>query len=191
STYRAHAKKLSLSVAGNHMDNADDSRSVVRESNAWLSYLLGLAGVAAGFVGHLLLADYLDGQTKFLFYIPAVLVSSIAGGAVPGLAVTILAATLGILSQESATTSYINAAAFASISAGIAIAGEFQLRNRRRVISARAELIAREAHLQSILNTVPDAMIVIDAGGIVSSFSAAAEKLFGYSANEVIGKNVK
>ena len=50
---------------------------------------------------------------------------------------------------------------------------------------------AREAHLQSILETVPDAMIVIDERGIMQSFSAAAERLFGYAAEEVIGKNVK
>jgi len=52
-------------------------------------------------------------------------------------------------------------------------------------------LIAREAHLKSILDTVPDAMIVIDAGGIMQSFSSAAERLFGYRPDEVVGRNVK
>jgi PAS domain S-box-containing protein len=56
---------------------------------------------------------------------------------------------------------------------------------------AQAELITREAHLRSILDTVPEAMIVIDEGGIVSSFSAAAAQLFGYGPEEVIGRNVK
>jgi PAS domain S-box len=49
---------------------------------------------------------------------------------------------------------------------------------------------AGEAHLSSILATVPDAMVIIDERGIVLSFSAAAEKLFGYSQSEVIGQNV-
>src|SRR5690242_15254836 len=48
-----------------------------------------------------------------------------------------------------------------------------------------------EAHLRSILATVPDAMVVIDEVGSIVSFSAAAEKMFGYSEVEVIGKNVK
>ncbi|MGO7136140.1 PAS domain S-box protein [Rhizobium leguminosarum] len=52
------------------------------------------------------------------------------------------------------------------------------------------ELRERQAHLQSILDTVPDAMVVIDDRGIIASFSAAAEKLFGYSAHETIGQNV-
>jgi PAS domain S-box-containing protein len=56
---------------------------------------------------------------------------------------------------------------------------------------AQAELMTREAHLRSILDTVPEAMIVIDETGIVSSFSAAAAQLFGYDPEEVIGRNVK
>jgi two-component system sensor kinase FixL len=48
-----------------------------------------------------------------------------------------------------------------------------------------------EAHLRSILATVPDAMVVIDEVGSILSFSAAAEKMFGYSEGEVLGKNVK
>lgn len=53
-----------------------------------------------------------------------------------------------------------------------------------------AELRSRRQHLQSILDTVPDAMIVIDDQGRIQSFSAAAERLFGYLAAEVIGRNV-
>jgi len=47
-----------------------------------------------------------------------------------------------------------------------------------------------EAHLRSILATVPDAMVVIDQNANILSFSAAAERMFGYSESEVLGKNV-
>ncbi|SFB24550.1 PAS domain S-box-containing protein [Rhizobium sp. NFR07] len=53
------------------------------------------------------------------------------------------------------------------------------------------DLAEREAHLRSILDTVPESMIVIDDAGIISSFSAAAERLFGYRGEEVCGHNVK
>ena len=55
----------------------------------------------------------------------------------------------------------------------------------------QAELVTREAHLRSILDTVPEAMIVIDDRGVVTSFSAAAAQLFGYGPDDVIGRNVK
>lgn len=46
------------------------------------------------------------------------------------------------------------------------------------------------AILESILSTVPDAMIVIDERGLIASFSKTAEKLFGYEEAEMLGKNV-
>lgn len=55
---------------------------------------------------------------------------------------------------------------------------------------SQAALLEREAHLQSVLDTVPDAMIVIDTRGTMQSFSATAEKMFGYAAAEVVGRNV-
>jgi two-component system sensor kinase FixL len=53
------------------------------------------------------------------------------------------------------------------------------------------DALAREAHLQSILDTVPEAMIVIDERGFIQSFSSAAERLFGCTAAEAIGQNVR
>src|SRR4051812_42359819 len=47
-----------------------------------------------------------------------------------------------------------------------------------------------EAHIRSILSTVQDAMVVIDPMGIILSFSAAAERMFGYSEADVLGENV-
>jgi two-component system sensor kinase FixL len=54
-----------------------------------------------------------------------------------------------------------------------------------------AQVFAREAHLRSILETIPDAMIVIDERGDILSFSAAAERTFGYTEAEVLGQNVR
>ncbi|HYM01512.1 MAG TPA: PAS domain S-box protein [Stellaceae bacterium] len=47
-----------------------------------------------------------------------------------------------------------------------------------------------EAHLRSVLETVPDAIIVIDDRGLIESFSPSAERLFGYTARDAIGQNV-
>jgi two-component system sensor kinase FixL len=52
------------------------------------------------------------------------------------------------------------------------------------------QLFALEAHLHSILETVPDAMIVIDERGLILSFSAAAERMFGYPERQLLGENI-
>lgn len=60
-----------------------------------------------------------------------------------------------------------------------------------RAVAHRSSQISDvEEHLRSILATVPDAMVLIDENGIIMSFSAAAEKMFGYAEAEVVGENV-
>ena len=65
------------------------------------------------------------------------------------------------------------------------------IRDITELLQAEETLLAREAHLRSILETVPDAMIVIDEQALIQSFSPAAERQFGYTAAEAIGQNVK
>lgn len=69
---------------------------------------------------------------------------------------------------------------------------EFELAERETLAGAEAEaeLKAREAHLRSLLETVPAAMVVIDRHRKVRFFSAASERLFGYAAADVAGSDV-
>jgi two-component system sensor kinase FixL len=55
---------------------------------------------------------------------------------------------------------------------------------------SHTSLVGQEEHFRSILATVPDAMVLIDEKGIILSFSAAAEKMFGYAEDEAVGENV-
>lgn len=57
--------------------------------------------------------------------------------------------------------------------------------------ATKTALRAAEARLRSILQTVPDAMIIIDERGRIESLSTTAERLFGYSMEEIAGKNIK
>jgi len=79
---------------------------------------------------------------------------------------------------------------FVALTLAIGLIGARMLRTTRDIRQYVDDLRAREAHLQSILDTVPDAMIVIDEHGAMQSFSSAAVRQFGWSPEEVIGKNV-
>ncbi len=55
---------------------------------------------------------------------------------------------------------------------------------------AESALLDSEERIRGILNTAVEGIITIDERGIVDSMNPSAEKLFGYRADEVIGKNV-
>ena len=55
--------------------------------------------------------------------------------------------------------------------------------NRRPTLS--------EARLESVLETAPDGIIVMDEGARILVFNKACERLFGFAAAEVVGENVK
>ncbi len=131
----------------------------------------------------------------FYYFIPPVLISAGIGGLGPGL----LATALGIAAAYFVVADIanysrlllVNGVAFAAIGIGVSWGGDLLHRSRQRATVMTRDALAREAHLQSILDTVPEAMIVIDERGNMQSFSSAAERLFGYRAAEALGQNVK
>jgi two-component system sensor kinase FixL len=139
-----------------------------------------------------LLQPILGDRSLFLVCIPAVLGASALAGVGPGLVATAVSMA-GILLQiggQFGAADLLSMALFAAIGLGIAGGGEAIVRSRQRMEGQARELREREAHLQSILDTIPDAMIVIEETGIVQSFSAAAERLFGWRTDEAVGRNV-
>ncbi|MBT7487629.1 MAG: PAS domain S-box protein [Rhodospirillales bacterium] len=65
--------------------------------------------------------------------------------------------------------------------------------NQQIVEREQIEVALREQQdrLQGILDTVVDGIITITERGHIDSFNKAAESIFGYEADEVIGKNIK
>ena len=150
--------------------------------------LVGAAALAQG-----LLAPLLADRSPFLLLVPAVLAAAWYGGMGPGLAsaaLSLAAAYLVDRTLSHGSWDIPNAVLFALVGTGLAVGGGWMQRARLRSAEATRHLREREAHLQSILDTVPDAMIVIDTRGLIQSFSAAAERQFGWAGPEVLGRNV-
>ena len=160
-----------------------------------LRYGIAPTTVALALAVRSLLTPYFPSEAIFLYFMPPVLIAAGIGGLGPALLATILgvAAVLLRLGAPSAMSEFglVNGAAFVVTSIGVAWGGELLHRSRRRAQLMTRDALAREAHLQSILDTVPEAMIVIDERGMIQSFSSAAERLFGCTAAEAIGQNVK
>ncbi len=52
------------------------------------------------------------------------------------------------------------------------------------------QLRAEKGRMQALVDTAPDGVITIDARGFIQSFNYAAERLFGWPATVVLGRNV-
>ena len=158
-------------------------------------YGIAIIAIAVALIARVALASVLTGEASYLFFFPAILIASAFGGWGPGVFATILGLLLGLffVTDYRALTSadIVNAAIFALVGVGASWRGELLRRSRAAAAASAEDAFAREAHVKSILDTIPDAMIVIDRRGSMQSFSAAAERLFGYSASEVLGKDVK
>jgi len=122
-----------------------------------------------------------------VIYVPVVVYAAFAGGRGPAILATILClCSSGFFLRESL---YSNPANLIDVSF-FAVLGPILGVIGNRLLRESEDARHRQAQLQSILDTVPEAMVVIDERGIMRSFSVTAERLFGWSAAQVIGKNV-
>lgn len=172
------------------------SRRIIPAQGRLLRYCVAVAVVVAAFSIHLLVSPLATAEADLIFMVPAILVAGALGGLGPGLVATGLGVALNLLAATATAkvlsgADFVTAGAFTAIGIGMALYGE-RMRLARLNVAARTEdLLTREAHLQSLLATIPDAVIIIDEQGIIRYFSASAERLFDYRADEVIGQNVK
>lgn len=155
---------------------------------------IALLFIAAGVGIRLLFAEALGARATFIFFVPGVVVAGALSGLRAGTLAAFTGAAAGLLCDAQAgpieNGSFIAAGAFVIISLAIATGGEWFQHARIETETTASGLARREAHLRSILETVPDAMVVIDEKGLIRDFSSAAERMFGWTVRDVIGRNV-
>ena len=61
---------------------------------------------------------------------------------------------------------------------------------KRRTVRQLAQLAEDEIRLQSVLDNIVDAVFTFDERGVIESFNLAAQRLFGYSQKEAIGRDI-
>ena len=161
---------------------------------AW-QYGLAIVAIAVGVGVKLAFDSVLRGEASYVLFVPAVLIASALGGWGPGLVATALGIALGLFfvaqTRQLAAADAVIGLVFALVGFAVSWRGAILLRFRNVADARTQDVEARTAHLQSILDSIPDAMVVINELGLIQSFSSAAERLFGYAAADVLGQNVR
>jgi len=156
-------------------------------------YALAVAAIAAAFLLRLSLHDILGERALLILFVPPILVASIAGGIGPGLTALIVSLP-GVIYLSSfrgdLLQNVIELAVYFLAGGLIVWMGEMLIHARRAIDKTEAALNAREAHLRILFDTAPDATVVIDKDGAITSFNKAAVRQFGYSEEEAFGRNV-
>ncbi len=157
------------------------------QNHLWFRYGSATVGVAVVLVLRIMLDQHFEDRSFAVIYVPVIVYAAFAGGAGPAIFATLLC--LGISAYFLGQGLFTNPANLIDV-AFFAILGPILGLIGNRLLHESEASRHRQAQLQSILDTIPEAMIVIDDRGIMRSFSATAERLFGWSAAEAIGKNV-
>ena len=158
------------------------------------AYILATAAVSSVVALRIGLWQLLGGSAILFSFIPAILLVVMAGrsGLVAFAAGLSFAAATALQQVEGGSHPSVVELMSFGVAVLLTMALAEVLQAARRVIAKTEDVVkARDAHLRSILDTVPDATVVSATDGTIVSFNAAAVRQFGYAEEEVVGQNLR
>lgn len=174
-------------------DNTTEEGKSRRGSGVLWGLALAVGASGAALAAQAALTPILP-HSGYVLGAPALLACVLLGGARASLLAGLFLAAGGIALDSwigaPMTDGLIRGAIWGALgAAGWAISHRLDVR-RSEMAELAASQGAREALLESSLATMPDAVVVIDAAGTIQSFNRAAERLFGWTSVEAIGRRI-
>ena len=169
-------------------------------SAAWRGLLARaqVAGWGALFIAALGLAvvtwelpEFVSVNVAVALFFPAAAAAAFWRGWRAGLFVVVVGLAFGLFAGPgrgfaNAGTAWL----FGAFGLGACVCGDWAMRRRHEGEGSARVLAERDAHLRSIFDTAPEAMIVINQSGTIQSYGASAQRMFGWRPSEVMGRNI-
>ncbi|WP_150426995.1 PAS domain S-box protein [Dechloromonas sp. CZR5] len=134
----------------------------------------------------------LDTSKRFSSRQINILSGTILGVAISGMHYTGMAAARFLPNAQGETSAESNIYLALSIAGttilAILITGGVNVLLRYRTLYQR--MMRNEARMRTIVDTAIDGIITIDSRGLIRAFNSAAEAIFGWQADEVVGRNI-
>jgi two-component system CheB/CheR fusion protein len=162
--------------------------------NPFLGYGIALVAIAVATMLRWAIGDYFLGRVPFIFYFPAIVLTTLLGGLWPGILSIVLSALAawaffippaGLNWAELLTFALVALLIVGVVTALNWACDRFPMeieQGRDKEISAR--------RLAAVVESSDDAIVTKDLDGVITSWNRGAERIFGYSAEDVIGKSV-
>jgi PAS domain S-box-containing protein len=152
-------------------------------------YLAALAVVALAALLRMALEPLWGNQIPFIFFYPAIMLAAWVGGLGPGLAATVVSATLAdYLWIEPARSLRIESATDALALATFVVNGSLISALNEAWRRGALRLLAAEERLRVTLGGIGDAVVTTDARGRVTALNAVAQELVGWTEPEAAGR---
>jgi len=155
--------------------------------------LIAAGGIAAATGLCLVFPGVFGGDSIILLFALVVLGSATVGGRPAGLLAVLLGAAVLVVCTSIGLQRFTSGELFVSALLGLSLtyAGGILQGTKETALATQRKFAESDAHLRSILDTLPDATVVIERDGTIVSFNNAAVRQFGYSEQEVLGQNVR
>lgn len=147
-----------------------------------------------------------DAGLQYVTFFPAVALTAVLAGFWPGMLTTLMGVLIATyiftapywsLSREALLNGFWSNIVFTIDGLVVCLSIEAMHRFRRKYMrelnqfqQAHADSEQNRQKLKGIIDNVLDGIITIDESGVIESFNNAAQKIFGYDENEVLGKSI-
>jgi PAS domain S-box-containing protein len=159
--------------------------------NPILAYGFALAMIVVAVLARWLIGEYVGARIPFVTFYPAIVLATLIGGLWPGIFATVLSTFAAwFLFIPPYFTFALGERELVQVLLFVVVAS-INVIVVAMLDALVSRLIVQQRNIQALLESSPNGFVLVDEAGTIKLVNASAEKLFGYSRNELVGKDVE
>jgi PAS domain S-box-containing protein len=159
--------------------------------NPILAYGFALVMIVVAVLARWLVGEYVGARIPFITFYPAIILATLIGGLWPGIFATVLSTLAAWFLFVSPYFSFALGEREAVQVSLFVIVASINVIIVAMLDALVGRLIVQHRNIQVLFESSPNGFVLVDEAGTIKLVNASTEKLFGYSRNELVGKDVE